>query len=69
MLRGDQVWNVAPPWPRFVYQAIGALPLPPSRTPHGPITWTYPPEANALRLCREFEVLAALRTALREPPT
>ncbi|MGH3828151.1 MAG: hypothetical protein ACRDQX_13430 [Pseudonocardiaceae bacterium] len=60
--------RVAPPWPRYVHQITGALPLPPSVTPRGMITWAYPPEANALRLCRELEVFAALRTAMRDPP-
>ncbi|MGH3830951.1 MAG: hypothetical protein ACRDRS_10965 [Pseudonocardiaceae bacterium] len=60
--------RVAPPWPRSVHQATVALPLPPTTTPGGPITWTYPPEADALRLCREVEVFAALRTAMRDPP-
>lgn len=34
----------------------------------GPITWVHPPEADALHQCREFEVFAALRTALHNPP-
>jgi hypothetical protein len=38
-------------------------------TPRGPLTWAHPPQADALRLCREFEVFAAVRTALRDPPT
>ncbi|MGH3771587.1 MAG: hypothetical protein ACRDRW_09360 [Pseudonocardiaceae bacterium] len=60
--------GVALPWPRSVYWATGTLPLPPTMTPRGPITWTYPPEADALRRCREFEVFAALRTAVHDPP-
>jgi hypothetical protein len=57
-----------PPWPRWVHRAITTLPLPPTMTPHGPITWVYPPQANALHQCWEFEIFAALRTALRDPP-
>ncbi|MGH3720609.1 MAG: hypothetical protein ACRDRI_17540 [Pseudonocardiaceae bacterium] len=61
--------SAAPPYPRSVHRTTGALPLPPTTTPHGLLTWVRPPQAGPLRLCREFEVFAALRTALREPPT
>lgn len=47
----------------------GTLLLPPTVTTRGPITWTQLPEPDALRLCREIDVLAALRTALNDPPT
>ncbi|MGB6164774.1 MAG: hypothetical protein WBF75_19825 [Pseudonocardiaceae bacterium] len=57
------------PWPAWVHRATGTLALPPTMTEHGPITWTHPPEADARRLCREFDVFAALRTALRDQPT
>ncbi|MGH3772550.1 MAG: hypothetical protein ACRDRW_14335 [Pseudonocardiaceae bacterium] len=59
--------SMAPPYPRSVHRTTGALPLPPTTTPCGPLTWVRPPQAGALRLCREFEVFAALRTALRDP--
>jgi hypothetical protein len=68
MLAGER-HSAAPPYPRSVHRSTGALPLPPTTIPHGPLTWVHPPEAGALRLCREFEVFAALRTALRDPPT
>ncbi|MGH3571820.1 MAG: hypothetical protein ACRDUW_08330 [Pseudonocardiaceae bacterium] len=42
--------------------------LPPTKTARGPVSWVYPPEADALRLCREVDVFGALRTALRGPP-
>ncbi|MGH3770030.1 MAG: hypothetical protein ACRDRW_01285 [Pseudonocardiaceae bacterium] len=61
--------SMAPPYPRSVHRSTGALPLPPTVTPRGPLTWVHPPQAGPLRLCREFEVFAALRTALRDPPT
>jgi hypothetical protein len=67
MLAGGRP-EVALPWPRSVYQATGTLPLPPTMTAHGPITWVHPPHADALHQYREFEVFAALRTALRDPP-
>jgi hypothetical protein len=64
-----QSYGVGLPWPIGVHRATGALPLPPTMTARGPITWMHPPEANALQLCREIDVFAALRTALRNPPT
>lgn len=60
--------EVALPWPRCVHQNTTTLPLPPTMTAHGPITWVHPPHADALHQCREFEIFAALRTALRDPP-
>ncbi|HWR47405.1 MAG TPA: hypothetical protein VN327_07315 [Pseudonocardiaceae bacterium] len=68
VLLAGQRHAVALPWPRSVHWTTGALPLPPTMTPRGPITWTYPPEADALQHCREFEVFAALRTTMRDPP-
>lgn len=59
--------SMAPPYPRGVHRITGALPLPPSTTPRGPLTWAHPPKPGPLRLCREFEVFAALRTVLRVP--
>jgi hypothetical protein len=41
---------------------------PPTVTSRGTITWIQLPELNALRLCREIDVLAALRTALNDHP-
>lgn len=55
------------PWPPGVRQITGTLLLPPTVTPCGPITWVQLPEPDALLLCREIDVLAALRTALNEP--
>jgi hypothetical protein len=69
VLLAGQPYGVGLPWPIGVHRATGALPLPPTMTARGPITWMYPPEANALQLCREIDVFAALRTALRNPPT
>ncbi|MGH4002414.1 MAG: hypothetical protein ACRDTJ_33670, partial [Pseudonocardiaceae bacterium] len=67
LLTGER-YGVALPWPPSVYQATGTLPLPPTKTARGPVTWVHPPEAVALRLCREVDVFAALRTAVRDPP-
>lgn len=56
-------------WPTGVHRVTGTLLLPPSITAYGPVCWACPPRPDALRLCREIEVLAALRTALRHSPT
>jgi hypothetical protein len=52
-------------WPTGVHRVSDTLLLPPSVTARGPVFWVRPPEPNALRLCREFDVFAALHTALR----
>jgi hypothetical protein len=68
MLAGERD-TVALPWPTWVSRNTETLPLPPTVTPCGPISWVHPPEADALQVCREFEVFAALRTALRDLST
>lgn len=45
---------------RRTHRITGALPLPPTVTTHGPVCWIHPPQPGALRLCREFDVFAAL---------
>jgi hypothetical protein len=55
-------------WPTAVHQITATLPLPPTMTTHGPVLWLRAPEPNGQRLCREFDVFAALHTASREPP-
>lgn len=55
-------------WPPGVHRVTGTVLLPPTVTTHGPVFWVYPPEPNALKLCREFDVCAALHTALSDPP-
>ncbi len=61
-------FGVTLPWPPGVHQVTGTLLLPPTVTPRGPITWIQQPGPDALPLCREIDVLAALRTALNDPP-
>jgi len=61
-------FGVTLPWPPGVHHVTGTLLLPPTMTPRGPITWIQLPEPDALRLCREIDVLAALRIALNDPP-
>ncbi len=56
------------PWPPNVHQITGALMLPPTMTPRGPITWVQPPCRDSLRLSREIDVFGALRAALSNAP-
>ena len=68
MLLAGEPYGVGLPWPTGVYRASGAVSLPPTKTARGPVSWVSPPEADALRLCREVDVFGALHTALRGPP-
>lgn len=49
-----------------MYRVTGTL-LPPTVTTRGPVRWVRPPQPDALRLCREADVLAALRAAPPAP--
>lgn len=68
VLLAGEPYGVDLPWPPGVHRASGALPLPPTKTPRGPVTWVHPPQPDALRMCREVDVFAALRTVLRNAP-
>ncbi|MCA1695768.1 MAG: hypothetical protein LC749_14140 [Actinobacteria bacterium] len=68
VLLAGEPYGVGLPWPTGVHRVGGTVSLPPTKTARGPVTWVYPPEADALRLCREVDVFGALRTALRGPP-
>jgi hypothetical protein len=63
ILAGER-FGVALPWPPSVQQLTGALMLPPTMTPRGPITWVQPPRQDSLHLSREIDVFGALRTVL-----
>jgi hypothetical protein len=65
VLAGER-YGAALPWPPGVHRATGVLLLPPTVTPRGPVIWVHPPQPDALRLCLEVDVFAALRTALRD---
>jgi hypothetical protein len=65
ILTGER-YGVRLPWPHDVHQVTGVLLLPPTVTPHGPITWTQPPQEDSLRGCREIDLFGALRTARRD---
>lgn len=64
LLAGER-YGVELPWPPGVHRVTDTLLLPPTVTARGPITWVHPPEPDALRLCREVDVVAALRATLR----
>jgi hypothetical protein len=63
ILTGER-FGVALPWPPSVQQVTGALMLPPTMTPRGPITWVQPPHQNSLHFSREIDVFSALHTVL-----
>jgi len=65
ILTGER-FGVALPWPPSVQQVTGALMLPPTMTPRGPITWVQPPGQDSLHFSREIDVFGALRTVLAD---
>lgn len=68
VLLAGELYGVTLPWPPDVRRVTGALLLPPSITLRGPIIWIHPPEPDALRHCREIDVITALRFVKRTPP-
>ncbi len=66
MLLAGEPYPVALPWPPGVDRITATLLLPPTLTPRGPLRWVHPPCENSLGLCREIDVLAAMRTALSD---
>ncbi|MGH3905471.1 MAG: hypothetical protein ACRDTE_14975 [Pseudonocardiaceae bacterium] len=67
ILAGER-YPVALAWPAGVHRVTGTVVLPPTVTAHGPVRWVRPPQPHALKLCREFDVCAALCAASPEPP-
>lgn len=67
ILAGER-YGVRLTWPTGVHRVTGTLLLPPTMTAHGPVQWVRPPQPHALKLCREIDVVAALRTALSDQP-
>lgn len=64
VLAGER-YPVLLPWPPGANRVTTKLLLPPTLTPRGPLRWMHPPHENSLRLCREIDVLAAIRTTLQ----
>jgi hypothetical protein len=67
VLTGER-YGVTLPWPPGVCQLTGAVMLPPTTTPRGPVTWRRPPRQDSLRLSREIDVFGALRTVVSHSP-
>ena len=67
VLTGEAFW-AALPWPTGVHRVTGALMLPPTVTPRGPVTWVQSPREDSLRLSREIDVFGALRAVLSTSP-
>lgn len=61
-LAGER-YGIELPWPTEVHLITGTVPLPPTTTHRGPISWQQLPDDHALSLCREIDVFAAVRTA------
>lgn len=61
VLTGEQ-FGLPLPWPAQVHQITGILPLPPTPTPRGPITWITTPHPDSLHLCREIDLFTALHS-------
>lgn len=61
-LAGER-YGIELPWPAEVHLITGTVPLPPTATPRGPISWQHLPDDHALCMCREIDVFAAVRTA------
>ncbi|MGH3869425.1 MAG: hypothetical protein ACRDQ4_25630 [Pseudonocardiaceae bacterium] len=43
VILGSRRPDMALPWPRYVRQSADPLPLPPTTTTRGPVTWAHPP--------------------------
>lgn len=50
------------PWPSQIRSVTGHLPLPPTRTPAGPVTWAHLPDGHALGFCREIDLFGVIHT-------
>lgn len=61
-------FGVPLPWPDEVRTATGAVLLPPTLTPSGPITWVELPDTHMLAYCREIDVFGAVHTLAQSQP-
>lgn len=66
VLLAGEPFGASLPWPAGVHAISGALPLPPTATMLGSVRWLQPPHHPGLATCREIDVFAAVRTALRD---
>jgi hypothetical protein len=65
ILIAGEPYGIPLPWPDGVRAATGHLPLPPTVTPRGAVTWAHLPDGHPLSFCREIDLLGAIHTALR----
>jgi hypothetical protein len=65
VLAGER-YGVALPWLPGMRRFTGALLVSPTVRPRGLVTWVHPPRRDAVQLCWEVDVFAAVHTALRE---
>lgn len=63
-LVAGEPYEVPLPWPSGVRPVTGALALPPSTTPFGPLRWEQLPPDPSLAGCREIDIFSAVRTTL-----
>lgn len=61
LLTGEP-YGIPLPWPDEVRIATGHLPLPPTRTATGPVSWAQLHHDHMLGCCREIDVFGALHT-------
>lgn len=69
VLLAGEAFGVRLPWPAGAGFLTGWVPLPPSATPLGPVTWQRPPVGPDLRACREIDIFGAVQTVLRAEVT
>ncbi|MGH3904552.1 MAG: hypothetical protein ACRDTE_10230 [Pseudonocardiaceae bacterium] len=62
ILHGQHYDNLA------VRTATGPVPLPPTLTATGPVTWVHLPDCHALGSCREIDIYGALHTLAQRQP-
>jgi hypothetical protein len=65
ILIAGEPYGIPLPWPDEVRVATGHLPLPPTVSPRGTVTWAHLPDGHPLSFCREIDLLGAVHTALR----
>ncbi len=63
-LVAGEPYGVPLPWPGAVRLVTGALALPPSTTPFGPLRWEKLPPDPSLAGCREIDIFSAVHTTL-----
>jgi hypothetical protein len=67
VLLAGECSGVRLPWPPEVRRLAGTVLLPPTPTRHGAFRWHHSPRPDSLRLCREVDILVAIRDTRRPP--